>query len=113
MVWPVDFDYLSTDPSSAKFVAAYQAMFNENPFNYAAEAYDAVWFLASSIKDADSADRRPSRTAWPPRPARPPTERSAQPDLEGRHHPDAGSCGRVERDEDAACSTPFRSDHLQ
>ena len=29
----------------------------ENPLNYAAEAYDAAWFLAKSIKSAGSADR--------------------------------------------------------
>lgn len=57
MLWPADFDYQSTDPASKKFTDAYQAMFNEDPLNYAAEAYDAVWFLARSIKDAGSVDR--------------------------------------------------------
>jgi branched-chain amino acid transport system substrate-binding protein len=57
MVWAVDFNYQQTAASSQKFVKDYQAEYNENPLNYAAEAYDAAWFLARSIKDAGSADR--------------------------------------------------------
>lgn len=57
MVWPVDFDYQQKDPTSVQFVKAYQAKYNAIPLNYAAEAYDAAWFLAKSIKAAGSADR--------------------------------------------------------
>lgn len=57
MVWPVDFDYQQKDPTSVQFVKAYQAKYNAIPLNYAAEAYDAAWFLAKSIKSAGSADR--------------------------------------------------------
>jgi branched-chain amino acid transport system substrate-binding protein len=58
MVWPVDFNYQQTAASSKKFVAAYKAANGgEDPLNYAAEAYDAAWFLAKSIKQAGSADR--------------------------------------------------------
>jgi branched-chain amino acid transport system substrate-binding protein len=58
MVWPADFNYQQTAPSSQKFVAAYKAANGgEDPLNYAAEAYDAAWFLAKSIKQAGSADR--------------------------------------------------------
>ena len=58
MVWPVDFNYQMSAASSQKFVKAYQAEYSgENPLNYAAEAYDAAWFLAKSIKQAGSADR--------------------------------------------------------
>lgn len=58
MVWPVDFNYQMAAPSSQKFVKAYGAAnAGETPLNYAAEAYDAAWFLAKSIKLAGSADR--------------------------------------------------------
>lgn len=57
MVWPVDFNYQQTAASSQKFVEAYRAEFDEDPLNYAAEAYDAAYFLARSIAAADSADR--------------------------------------------------------
>jgi branched-chain amino acid transport system substrate-binding protein len=57
MVWPVDFNFQQQDSNSQKFVDAYKAEYNENPLNYAAEAYDAAWFLAHSIKEAGSADR--------------------------------------------------------
>lgn len=58
MVWPVDFNYQQKAEASQKFVKAYQAAYpGENPLNYAAEAYDAAWFLAKSIKAAGSSDR--------------------------------------------------------
>ena len=57
MVWATDFNYQQTAASSQKFVADYKAEYNENPLQYAAEAYDAAWFLARSIKAAGSADR--------------------------------------------------------
>jgi branched-chain amino acid transport system substrate-binding protein len=57
MVWATDFNYQQTPASSKKFVADYKAEYNDNPLQYAAEAYDAAFFLARSIKDAGSADR--------------------------------------------------------
>jgi branched-chain amino acid transport system substrate-binding protein len=57
MVWAVDFNWQQNVASSKKFVDAYKAEYSENPLNYAAEAYDAAWFLAKSIKAAGSADR--------------------------------------------------------
>ena len=57
MVWPVDFDASQTAASSQKFVSDYKAKYGVAPANYAAEAYDAAWFLARSIKDAGSANR--------------------------------------------------------
>ena len=64
MVWPVDFNYQQKAEASQKFVKAYQAAYpGENPLNYAAEAYDAAWFLAKSIKAAGSADRGAIKTA--------------------------------------------------
>ena len=49
--------YLNSAASSQKFAKAYAAEYGEQPLNYAAEAYDAAWFLAKSIKQAGSADR--------------------------------------------------------
>jgi branched-chain amino acid transport system substrate-binding protein len=57
MVWATDFNYQQTAAPSQKFVTEYKAEYSENPLQYAAEAYDAAWFLARSIKDAGSADR--------------------------------------------------------
>ncbi len=58
MVWPVDFNHQMSAESSQKFVKAYEAAnAGEKPLNYAAEAYDAAWFLAKSIKQANTADR--------------------------------------------------------
>ncbi|RBM21151.1 branched-chain amino acid ABC transporter permease [Prauserella sp. PE36] len=57
-VWPSDFSPHAEAPSVQEFVKAYQAKYNgELPNNYAAEAYDAAWFLARGIKEAGSADR--------------------------------------------------------
>jgi branched-chain amino acid transport system substrate-binding protein len=56
-VWPTDFTADQTAPSSVTFVQAYQAKYGDKPNNYAAEGYDAMWFLARGIKQANSADR--------------------------------------------------------
>jgi branched-chain amino acid transport system substrate-binding protein len=63
MVWPTDFMYQMTAASSKKFVDAYRAEYREDPLNYAAEAYDAAWFLATSMKKAQSADRESVKDA--------------------------------------------------
>lgn len=57
MVWPVDFNYQQQQPSSQKFVSDYKAAYNGEPLNYAAEAYDAAWFLARAIKDSGNGTR--------------------------------------------------------
>lgn len=58
MIWPVDFAPGTTDASSVAFIEKYREAHNgEDPFPYAAEAYDAVWFVARALKEADSAGR--------------------------------------------------------
>jgi branched-chain amino acid transport system substrate-binding protein len=57
MVWATDFHPDQDIASSQEFVEAYTAEYDEPPLNYAAEAYDAAWFLARAIKEAGSADR--------------------------------------------------------
>jgi branched-chain amino acid transport system substrate-binding protein len=57
-VWPTNFTAAQAGAGSEAFVKAYQAKYNgELPNNYAAEAYDAMWFLARGIAAADSTDR--------------------------------------------------------
>ena len=56
-VWPTDFSADQSAPSSQAFVQAYQAKYGDKPNNYAAEGYDAMWYLARGIKQANSADR--------------------------------------------------------
>jgi branched-chain amino acid transport system substrate-binding protein len=57
-VWPTNFSADQTDESSQAFVEAYEEKYDgEVPNNYAAEAYDRMWFLARAIAEADSADR--------------------------------------------------------
>lgn len=57
MAWPVDFSPMMEGDGAKKFVETYTAAYGETPMNYAAEAYDAMWFLARSLKEAGSADR--------------------------------------------------------
>lgn len=57
MVWPVDFNAASDDAATAKFVDLYQGAYGEEPLPYAAEAYDATWFIAHALKDAGTTDR--------------------------------------------------------
>lgn len=71
MVWPVDFNYQQGAESSKNFVEAYKAKFGEDPLNYAAEAYDAAWFLARSIAAAGSADREAIKDAMAEEAAKP------------------------------------------
>jgi branched-chain amino acid transport system substrate-binding protein len=56
MVWAVDYSALNKSPSSEKFIAEYQKKFpGETPLNYAAEGYDAAWWLARALKDGNGA----------------------------------------------------------
>lgn len=58
MAWPVDFDHQATDAASAEFVAAYSKAYGgEVPLTYAAEGYDATWFVARALKAAGTTDR--------------------------------------------------------
>lgn len=57
MVWAADFHPAQEVESSQAFVEAYNAEYDEDPLNYAAEGYDAAWFLARAIKEAGSAER--------------------------------------------------------
>jgi branched-chain amino acid transport system substrate-binding protein len=63
MVWAADFNYQQTAATSQEFVEKYKAEYDEDPLNYAAEAYDAAWFLARALKEADSADRESVKDA--------------------------------------------------
>lgn len=57
-VWPTNFTATQTDAGSKKFIEAYEKKFNgEVPNNYAAEAYDRMWFLARAIAEAKSGER--------------------------------------------------------
>ncbi|GAA4725980.1 hypothetical protein GCM10023350_05860 [Nocardioides endophyticus] len=58
MIWPVDFAPGTDDPASIEFIEKYKTANNdEEPFPYAAEAYDATWFVAKAIEAAGSANR--------------------------------------------------------
>lgn len=57
MVWATDFHPAQEVESSQAFVEAYNEEYGEDPLNYAAEGYDAAWFLARAIKEAGSAER--------------------------------------------------------
>ncbi|MDQ7903785.1 ABC transporter substrate-binding protein [Phytohabitans sp. ZYX-F-186] len=61
--WPTNFSNLVQAPEAKNFVDRYQKMFNALPNNYAAAAYDEVWFLARALKQADSTDREAINTA--------------------------------------------------
>ncbi len=61
VVYPVDFLARETGASSQAFTAAYKAKYGTNPTYFAAERYDALWFIARAIKLAGSTDRAPSR----------------------------------------------------
>jgi branched-chain amino acid transport system substrate-binding protein len=64
MIWPVDFAPGSEDPSSVEFVEKYRSTHDgEDPYPYAAEAHDAVWFVARALKEADSANREDVKDA--------------------------------------------------
>lgn len=56
-VWPTDFSADQTAASSVTFVKTFQAKYGEKPNNYAAEGYDAMWYLARGVKQANSGDR--------------------------------------------------------
>lgn len=63
MVWAADFNFQQSAASSQEFVTKYTDEFGEDPLNYAAEAYDAAWFFAKSLKESGSADRESIKDA--------------------------------------------------
>lgn len=58
MVYPVDFSAAQDDPQAVDFVEAYEAQFGELPQAYAAEGYDAVWWVARAIKASGDSSRQ-------------------------------------------------------
>ncbi|WP_377010081.1 ABC transporter substrate-binding protein [Arthrobacter sp. GCM10027362] len=57
MVYPVDFSAAQTEPHARKFVDSYRKEFGELPQTYAAEGYDAVWWIAHAIKASGDSSR--------------------------------------------------------
>ncbi|HEY1133824.1 MAG TPA: ABC transporter substrate-binding protein [Nocardioides sp.] len=57
MVWATNWHHDLSAPTTQDFVTLYEETYDETPLGYAAEAYDAAWFLARAIKEAGSADR--------------------------------------------------------
>lgn len=57
MVYPVDFSAAQQDPHAKEFVEAYRNEFGELPQTYAAEGYDAVWWIAHAIKASGDSSR--------------------------------------------------------
>jgi len=57
--WFID----STAPKSQSFVAAFRKTYGSDPDQFAAQAYDGLYILATAIKNAGSADRRAIRDA--------------------------------------------------
>ena len=58
LVYPVDFSAAMTDEASAKFTEAFKAKYNEEPDIYAAEGYDAMWWIARGIKASGDSSRQ-------------------------------------------------------
>jgi branched-chain amino acid transport system substrate-binding protein len=57
-VWPANFNAGQDVESSQTFVEAFKKKYDgDSPTNYSAEAYDALWFIARAIAEADSVDR--------------------------------------------------------
>jgi branched-chain amino acid transport system substrate-binding protein len=52
-----DFNPGSQNGTAPNFVKTYQAKYSATPLNFSAEGYDAVWFAARGIKQANSVDR--------------------------------------------------------
>ncbi len=57
LVYPVDFASVMKDKPSQDFVAAFTKKFNAAPDAYAAEGYDAIWWLARGIKASGDSSR--------------------------------------------------------
>jgi len=57
MVYPVDFSAAQADPQAKQFTDSYKKEFGELPKTYAAEGYDAVWWIARAIKASGDSSR--------------------------------------------------------
>lgn len=57
LVYPVDFSSAMDSEDARTFVEAYQNKFGETPDPYAAEGYDAMWWMAHGIKESGSSSR--------------------------------------------------------
>ncbi|GAB88273.1 ABC transporter substrate-binding protein [Gordonia rhizosphera] len=57
LVYPVDFSSAMDSAEAQKFVAAFEEKYGKQPDAYAAEGYDAIWWLARGIKSANSSSR--------------------------------------------------------
>lgn len=57
LVYPVDFSSAMDSEDARTFVEAYQQKYGEMPDPYAAEGYDALWWMAHGIKDSGSSSR--------------------------------------------------------
>lgn len=57
VVWPTNFSNQVQTKEATNFVSLYEKQFNAKPNNYAAAAYDEVWFLARALKAAGKLDR--------------------------------------------------------
>jgi branched-chain amino acid transport system substrate-binding protein len=57
VVWATNFNGDIQQASIQKFVTLYEQMFHAAPNNYAAAAYDEVWFLARAIKSSGTFTR--------------------------------------------------------
>lgn len=57
VVFANDFNAGNPDEGTQHFVDLFQKEYNATPGNFSAEGYDAVWFAARALKEADSVDR--------------------------------------------------------
>lgn len=57
LVYPVDFSVAQEDDVAVAFVEAFTEKYGEEPDPYAAEGYDAMWWLARAIKASGDSSR--------------------------------------------------------
>ncbi|MGI5242260.1 ABC transporter substrate-binding protein [Dactylosporangium sp. CA-139066] len=57
VVWATNYTYQQTGNGNEDFVKAFNAAYGTNPTNWAATAYDAMFFAARSLAEAKSVDK--------------------------------------------------------
>ena len=57
LVYPVDYSTAMTDQKSQEFAKAFEKKFGKAPDAYAAEGYDAIWWIARGIKASGDSSR--------------------------------------------------------